>query len=144
MRAATAIAILLLCGMAFAQEHEVLINRAVLVPYPDFARRARIQGDARVTLKLRGDGSAEIIDVKSHPAFEKVVRETITGFRFVCANCFDQRSVEFTVVHFDLTELDMCSDGSWRNRISSPTQIDVLAASAICEELTQPSVHTFR
>jgi hypothetical protein len=133
MRAATAIVFLLLCGTAFGQEHKVLINRAVLVPYPDFARRARIQGDARVTLRLRIDGSAEILDVKSHPVFEKAIREAIPKFRFICADCFDEQSIQFMLtVHFDLTQLDACNDEAWRNRISSPNQVEVLASATIC------------
>jgi hypothetical protein len=140
-----AILVFMLCATAFAQEHKVLINRAALIRYPEFARRARIQGDARITLRLRSDGGAEITEVKSHPLFEKTVRESIPGFRFVCADCFGDTNAQFTIlVRFNLTELDTCSDGSWRNRLSSPTQVDVLAGSAICEEISQTEVHTFQ
>jgi len=85
-----------------AQSGVVLIKLAQL-RYPPLARQARIQGDVKITVGIRRDGSVESAVIASgHPMLMEAALESARNSQYECRGCSEAITSSSLVYSFQL------------------------------------------
>jgi TonB family protein len=82
----------------------VLVNLSPVV-YPPLARQARIQGDVKVQLQVRADGSVASAEVISgHPMLKQAALESAQKSQFECHGCADETTSHVLTYTFGIRD----------------------------------------
>jgi TonB family protein len=81
-----------------------LVNLSPVV-YPSLARQARIQGDVKIQLQIRRDGSVASAEVISgHPILKQAALESAQKSQFECHGCADETTSHVMTYTFGIRD----------------------------------------
>jgi len=117
------ISIVLLCGVATAQEHKITVTKFVPPLYPPIARAANISGTVELKVVANNQGHTLANAVGGHPILQKAALQMIEQWRFHCADCAQSQEFEVPVtVVFRLSD-DL--DSEYRYTYHFPQWVEV-------------------
>ena len=124
-----------------AAQSGVVLTKLAQLRYPPLARQARIQGDVKITVSVRRDGSVESAVIASgHPMLKEAASESARNSQYECRGCSEAITSSSLVYLFRLEFPSTGDESQARHVTQSGTHVTVVAEPMIITDVPGPPI----